>query len=275
MNLLQDLNKGNYEEFVTLNVDPLGNIPTVIDDEKANKDKLMPPDSTKTGDFCNGCGNEIAIYATGICNHPICHLCALRSRVIFLNDKCCVCNENMPLLILTKTSRDFGKIIGEKLFIERRNKICFENDFVKGQYEKLSIGSLMSLSMEKSSNWSNSEFWSSTLPKVICETCDSCSCHHTYMSGTTYNMMIHFDSYNNNKIKNKSFGLRTTKRQRILDIENDLKKYQGNNNVSEEEECVDDLENNGLWRIKTRRFTLDFEDIYDYSKKIKLETRTT
>jgi len=275
MNLLQDLNKGNYEEFVTLNVDPLGNIPTVIDDEKANKDKLMPPDSTKTGDFCNGCGNEIAIYATGICNHPICHLCALRSRVIFLNDKCCVCNENMPLLILTKTSRDFGKIIGEKLFIERRNKICFENDFVKGQYEKLSIGSLMSLSMEKSSNWSNSEFWSSTLPKVICETCDSCSCHHIYMSGTTYNMMIHFDSYNNNKIKNKSFGLRTTKRQRILDIENDLKKYQGNNNVSEEEECVDDLENNGLWRIKTRRFTLDFEDIYDYSKKIKLETRTT
>ena len=51
MNLLQDLNKGNYEEFVTLNVDPLGNIPTVIDDEKANKDKLMPPDSTKTGNF--------------------------------------------------------------------------------------------------------------------------------------------------------------------------------------------------------------------------------
>ena len=151
MNLLQDLNKSNYEEFVTLNVDLLDNIPTVIDEEKASKDKLMTPDSTKTGnftklkifikkrfcfhefskyyvfsgDFCNGCGNEIAIYATGICNHPICHLCALRSRVIFLNDKCCVCNENMPLLILTKTSRDFGKIIGEKLFIERRNKICF------------------------------------------------------------------------------------------------------------------------------------------------------
>ena len=106
----------------------------------------------------------------------------------------------------------------------------------------------MSLSMEKSSNWSNSEFWSSTLPKVICETCDSCSCHHTYMSGTTYNMMIHFDSHNNNKIKSKRFGFRT-KRQRILE--------------------------NGVWRIKTRRFTLDFEDIYDYSKKIKLETRTT
>ena len=46
----------------------------------------------------------------------------------------------MPLLILTKTSRDFGEIIGEKLFIERRNKICFENGFVKGHYEKLSIG---------------------------------------------------------------------------------------------------------------------------------------
>merc|ERR1712184_204232 len=97
MNLLQDLNKGNYEEFVTLNVDLLNSIPTVIDDENASKeDKLMPPDSTKTDDYCNSCGNEIVIYATGICNHQICHLCALRSRVIFLNDKCCVCKENMP-----------------------------------------------------------------------------------------------------------------------------------------------------------------------------------
>ena len=92
----------------------------------------------------------------------------------------------------------------------------------------------MSSSMEKSSNWSNSEFWSSNLPKVICESCDSCNCHHIYMSGTTYNMMIHFDSNNNSKINSKRFGFRN---------------------------------NNGLWRIKTRRFTLDFEDIYDYSKK--------
>ena len=52
MNLLQDLNKGNYEEFVTLNVDLLDSIPTVIDDKKASiEDKLMPPDSTKTGNF--------------------------------------------------------------------------------------------------------------------------------------------------------------------------------------------------------------------------------
>ena len=52
MNLLQDLNKGNYEEFVTLNVDLLNSIPTVIEDEKASKeDQLMQPDSTKTGNF--------------------------------------------------------------------------------------------------------------------------------------------------------------------------------------------------------------------------------
>merc|ERR1712141_920491 len=112
-------------------------------------------------------------------------------------------------------------------------------------------GSLMSLSME-TSNWSNSEFWSSTLPKIRCESCDSCTCHHVYMSGTTYNMMTHFDS-NNNKIKNQ----------------NDLKKDQGN--VLDEDDTY--LEN-GL-RIKTRRFTLDFEDIYDYSKKIMLESRTS
>ena len=127
----------------------------------------------------------------------------------------------------------------------------------------------MSLSME-TSNWTNSEFWSSTLPKIRCESCDSSTCHHVYMSGTTYNMMTHFDSNNNNKIKNENNCFRT-KRQRILDLENDLtEKDQGN--ILEEE--GDDLENNGL-RIKTRRFTLDFEDIYDYSMKIKLETRTT
>jgi len=252
MDLLQDLSKCNYEKFVPFDVD----IPTVIDDDIAVEDNPLP-DSTKTGDFCNGCGNEIVIYATGICNHTVCHLCALRSRVIFLNDKCRVCKENMPLLVLTKTKRDFEEIIGEKLFIERRNKICFENEFVKGQYEKLLIGSLMSLSME-TSNWSNSEFWSSTLPKIRCESCDSCTCPHVYMSGTTYNMMTHFDS--NNVFR--------TKRQRILDLENDLKKDQGN--VLEEDVYLE----NGL-RIKTRRFTLDFEDIYDYSKKIMLETRTS
>ena len=75
--------------------------------------------------------------------------------------------------------------------------------------------------------------------------------------------MTHFDS-NNNKIKNQNVF--RTKRQRILDLENDLKNDQGN--VLDE-----DLEN-GL-RIKTRRFTLDFEDIYDYSKKIMLESRTS
>lgn len=80
MNLLQDLSKCNYEEFVALNVDLL-DIPTVIDSEYS-EDKPMP-DSTKTGDYCNGCGNEIVIYATGICNHTVCHLCGLRSRVIF------------------------------------------------------------------------------------------------------------------------------------------------------------------------------------------------
>jgi hypothetical protein len=170
----------------------------------------------------------------------------------------------MPLLVLTKTKRDFEEIIGEKLFIERRNKICFENEFVKSQYEKLLIGSLMSLSME-TSNWSNSEFWSSNLPKVVCESCDSCTCHHIYMSGTTYNMKTHFDS-NNNKIKNNENVFLKTKRQRILDLENDLKKDQGN--VLEED---DDYLENGL-RIKTRRFTLDFEDIYDYSKKIMIES---
>jgi len=263
MDLLQDLSKCNYEKFVPFDVDIL-DIPTVIDDHNAVEDNPLP-DSTKTGDFCNGCGNEFVIYATGICNHTVCHLCALRSRVIFLNDKCRVCKENMPLLVLTKTKRDFEEIIGEKLFIERRNKICFENEFVKSQYEKLLIGSLMSLSME-TSNWSNSEFWSSTLPKIRCESCDSCTCHHVYMSGTTYNMMTHFDS-NNNKIKNQNVF--RTKRQRILDLENDLKNDQGN--VLEEDDAY--LEN-GL-RIKTRRFTLDFEDIYDYSKKIMLESRTS
>ena len=80
--------------------------------------------------------------------------------------------------------------------------------------------------------------------------------------------MTHFDS-NNNKIKNNGNGFLRTKRQRILDLENDLKKDQGN--VLEEDDTY--LEN-GL-RIKTRRFTLDFEDIYDYSKKIMLESRTS
>ena len=50
MNLLRDLKKCNYGEFVALNVDLL-DIPTVIDvDEKASEDKPMP-DSTKTGDL--------------------------------------------------------------------------------------------------------------------------------------------------------------------------------------------------------------------------------
>ena len=77
--------------------------------------------------------------------------------------------------------------------------------------------------------------------------------------------MTHFDS-NNNKIKNENVF--RTKRERILDLENDLKKDEGN--VLEEDVYLE----NGL-RIKTRRFTLDFEDIYDYSKKIMLESRTS
>ena len=44
---------------------------------------------------CVLCSESIQVYATGACNHPLCHVCALRMRVLQENDECPFCRRNM------------------------------------------------------------------------------------------------------------------------------------------------------------------------------------
>ena len=46
--------------------------------------------------ICPLCNETIKYYAVGPCDHPICHVCSTRMRVLFEQSYCAICRSEMP-----------------------------------------------------------------------------------------------------------------------------------------------------------------------------------
>ena len=88
-------------------------------------------------DQCAVCWNDIKIFAVGICNHSICHVCSVRMRVLCSQNDCCICRQDMPKIILSEKKCNFDEITNNVMKMERKYQICFETEHVKNQYEEL------------------------------------------------------------------------------------------------------------------------------------------
>ncbi len=47
---------------------------------------------------CELCSQEISVYSVGSCDHPICHMCSFKIRVVQYRNECPLCQNKMPVV---------------------------------------------------------------------------------------------------------------------------------------------------------------------------------
>ena len=67
---------------------------------------------------CVLCFNDIDVYAVGECEHPLCHKCFVRLRVLCDDDQCPVCRNPLPK-VRTYTCTPRGLDVGWKYHSSR------------------------------------------------------------------------------------------------------------------------------------------------------------
>ncbi|XP_065826302.1 E3 ubiquitin-protein ligase ZNF598-like [Oscarella lobularis] len=60
---------------------------------------------------CGLCCDESPFFAVGPCNHPFCHRCFVRLRILVDDDNCPVCRQELPKPVLTRKIRDYDSFV--------------------------------------------------------------------------------------------------------------------------------------------------------------------
>jgi len=85
-------------------------------------------------DRCLVCLNKMEVFSVGECNHPICHICTTRMRVLCQRNECAICRRDLPKVIFTSAESKFELIKDNIYPMDRKFKICFETEEIQNQY---------------------------------------------------------------------------------------------------------------------------------------------
>ena len=88
-------------------------------------------------DLCSVCWNDMEIFAVGLCDHPICSICSVRSRILCSTNDCAICRQDMPLIVFSRKKCSFKDLADRVLPKDKRYQICFEDDGLKKSFEEL------------------------------------------------------------------------------------------------------------------------------------------
>ena len=66
---------------------PKMNIPT--------RERVMS-ECSNSEDACQVCMNKMEVFSVGECNHPVCHICSTRMRVLCQRNECAICRQDLP-----------------------------------------------------------------------------------------------------------------------------------------------------------------------------------
>jgi len=105
---------------------PKMNIPT--------RERLMSERSEIGEDACQVCMNKMEVFSVGECNHPVCHICSTRMRVLCQRNECAICRQDLPKVIYTLAELKFEDIKDNIYPMDRKFKICFETEEIQNQY---------------------------------------------------------------------------------------------------------------------------------------------
>lgn len=100
----------------------------------AERHRLFSECSEET---CSLCWNEISVFAVGSCNHPVCHQCLTRMRVLCSQKDCAICRQDMPKIIFCRSRCCFDDMANKVMPMDKKYQICFEDETVKKYFDDL------------------------------------------------------------------------------------------------------------------------------------------
>ena len=96
-----------------------------------------PSSSSSSSSSCQLCMSSIEVFSVGECNHPICHVCSTKMRVICQQKECALCRTHLNKVVFTKNMSVFSEVENNPYQMDRKSQICFENKEIKAQYMAL------------------------------------------------------------------------------------------------------------------------------------------
>uniref|UniRef100_A0A224YLW0 RING-type E3 ubiquitin transferase n=1 Tax=Rhipicephalus zambeziensis TaxID=60191 RepID=A0A224YLW0_9ACAR len=86
---------------------------------------------------CIVCWRDIHVYAIGLCDHPVCHECSTRMRVLCRKSECPICRRTLPKVIFVKECCPYEELNKRLYQVDVRPQICFEDESVRQAYREL------------------------------------------------------------------------------------------------------------------------------------------
>lgn len=87
-----------------------------------------PEDDDEDEGLCGICAEPTRMYSIGPCNHPTCHICAVRLRALYKTKECSSCRSTMDRLIFTSSpTKHFADFTAQDLpYSDAKLAISFE-----------------------------------------------------------------------------------------------------------------------------------------------------
>ncbi|GFS19655.1 E3 ubiquitin-protein ligase ZNF598 [Elysia marginata] len=100
-----------------------------------NRSKQVERTVSESGEnICPVCHDPILIFAIGPCDHPVCHRCATRMRVLCEKNDCPICRAVSPQVAFVYHKQPFQNINLRDCIPNRKYKIFFEDEEVEDSY---------------------------------------------------------------------------------------------------------------------------------------------
>ncbi|XP_046413290.1 E3 ubiquitin-protein ligase ZNF598 [Neodiprion fabricii] len=93
-------------------------------------------DHNDTDNACVVCFKNVEIYSIGMCEHPVCHDCSTRMRVLCCQNECPICRQDLPKVVFTREVKPFRHLRKGNLFDKRYN-IYFDDEGIQERFIKL------------------------------------------------------------------------------------------------------------------------------------------
>ena len=86
---------------------------------------------------CQLCLSPMEVLSVGECNHPVCHVCTTRMRVLCQRRDCALCRTNLSKVVFTRNFSKFSELENNIYPIDRKYQICFETEEIQADYTDL------------------------------------------------------------------------------------------------------------------------------------------
>lgn len=82
---------------------------------------------------CVVCFKNVEIYSIGMCEHPVCHDCSTRMRVLCRQNECPICRQDLPKVVFTREVKPFRHLRKGNL-LDKRYNIYFDDEDIQERF---------------------------------------------------------------------------------------------------------------------------------------------